>query len=181
MKRTERGEAKANPEMYRIWLGMIHRCENPKNTQFKNYGARGIAVCERWKVFRNFLDDVSPRLSPKHSLDRKNNDLGYSKQNCRWATAKQQAQNQRRTVFVKIGGRRTPIIEVARSSGIPVFMIEHRMRKGMTVEQAIAMPKMKSGEAHRVYRAFEFAREAELREQKAQRKSLTRKKSGTTP
>lgn len=85
----------ARSYLYVAWHGMLQRCQNPKSTSYPGYGGRGIAVCERWQVFENFVQDMGGRPSPRHSVDRRNNDLGYSPDNCRWATPKQQQNNTR--------------------------------------------------------------------------------------
>lgn len=80
---------------YRVWAAMKSRCKNPRDSNFKRYGARGIDVCEEWKLFNNFIQDMGRRPSDKHSIDRVNVNGNYEPGNCRWATLTQQALNQR--------------------------------------------------------------------------------------
>ena len=90
---------------FAAWSSMIYRCTNPKHPRYKDWGGRGINVCDKWK--RDFLalyNDMGPK-PPGTSLDRINNNLGYSPENCRWATPKEQASNRRSSrIFVKEGG-----------------------------------------------------------------------------
>ncbi len=85
---------KYQPE-YGCWSGMLNRCRYPRNASWKYYGARGITVCERWKDFAAFLQDVGRRPSPKHSLDRINSNGNYEPGNVRWATQSEQNRNRR--------------------------------------------------------------------------------------
>lgn len=89
---------------YSIWHRMLRRCHNAKYADYKTYGQRGIVVCDRWRTnFQAFFDDMGPRPSPKHSIDRIDNDGNYEPSNCRWATATEQARNRRSTHLLRCG------------------------------------------------------------------------------
>jgi len=81
--------------IYHIWISMRERCNNANNKQFKDYGGRGIKVCKEWDDVEVFCKDMGERPSIRHTLDRIDNDKGYNKENCRWATYEQQARNKR--------------------------------------------------------------------------------------
>lgn len=83
-----------NSPLYNAWEGMKQRCHNPRNPRFPRYGGRGISVCERWRnSFAAFAEDMGPKPTPKHSVDRINNDGNYEPSNCRWATSREQYDN----------------------------------------------------------------------------------------
>jgi hypothetical protein len=78
------------------WMGMNNRCNNPRGQDYKDYGGRGIRICERWKLYENFLADLGRKPSPRHSIDRIDVNGDYEPENCCWATPVQQRRNQRR-------------------------------------------------------------------------------------
>lgn len=86
---------KSNTREYGIWKGMLARCTNPENKSWVHYGGRGITVCEEWHTFKNFIQSMGFAPSPRHSIDRIDNDKGYFPENCRWALASVQALNKR--------------------------------------------------------------------------------------
>jgi hypothetical protein len=79
--------------LYSTWLGMKHRCQNPKNPSYERYGGKGIKVCDRWLRLKTFCSDMGDKPSAKHTLDRINSNGDYEPGNCRWATPEQQAIN----------------------------------------------------------------------------------------
>lgn len=94
LKHGHASNGRETPE-YKAWKNMRRRCENPNHPRYKDWGGRGIKVCERWHDFRNFYADMGPKPGPEFSLDRKNNNGNYEPENCRWATRSQQQRNAR--------------------------------------------------------------------------------------
>lgn len=127
-----------NPPLYTVWRGMLHRCYNPKAKQFKDYGGRGIKVCPEWRDnFRQFAADMTPRPIG-YTLDRIDNDKGYSPKNCKWSTRKEQQRNQRRTHVVTIEGKKYKAIELAELTGLKCDTILARVRRGRPYKEVIS-------------------------------------------
>lgn len=127
----------ARTPTYRSWIAMRTRCLNPNRSCFKNYGGRGIAICESWNSFEAFFADMGVRPEGT-SLDRINNDGNYEPGNCRWATAVEQGRNTRRANKASFGGENTSIPEIAEKIGISASTLQSRVtRHG--VDKAVAV------------------------------------------
>lgn len=125
--------------IYGVWRGMINRCTNPNEPSYPNYGGRGIEVCQRWMEFPTFYADMGD-CPNGHSLDRIDNSLGYSPDNCRWATRLQQARNRRGRVFLSVDGKTQTIAEWSEETGIGLQTIWARINKGWPEERAVKEP-----------------------------------------
>jgi hypothetical protein len=131
---------------YNVWAGMLQRCYYEKHVQFKNYGGRGIVVCDVWRTdFNAFYLDMGPRPSSLHTLDRIDNGGNYSKQNCRWVTMKEQARNTRQNVFVEWRGESKTVAEWSEITGLSYGLLKDRLGiLGWTPERAFTEPVNKS-------------------------------------
>lgn len=108
-----------NRPEYEIWSGIRKRCNNPNSTDYHFYGGRGIRVCERWdSSFLAFYEDVGPRPSPKHSIDRIDPNNNYEPLNVRWSTVKEQRNNTRKTLLVDYEGKSWPLSLLADHLGL---------------------------------------------------------------
>jgi len=126
---------------YQVWAGMLQRCYNPKEPSYSNYGARGISVCPQWRdSFERFFKDMGRRPSPKHSLDRIDNSAGYSPANCRWASKKEQARNQRGNHVLTLKGKSMTVVQWAEVTGISISALRHRLERGWPIAAVLSTP-----------------------------------------
>ena len=126
---------------FNIWMGMRDRCLNPRSPAYANYGGRGITICERWlHSFPAFLADIGSRPSPTHTLERVENSLGYSPENCRWATRAEQALNTRRNVILSFNGAVLNLKQWAERLGIKYDTLQMRVQRGWSTEQVLTQP-----------------------------------------
>ena len=127
---------------YKIWAGMLSRCTNPNHISFKRYGDRGIGVCAEWTSYENFIADMGYRPSPKHSLERRDNSIGYSKGNCFWATASEQARNRRSNKVIDTPFGPMLLCEAAEISGIAYQCLNHRIKRGWKAADLFKKPRV---------------------------------------
>ena len=133
-----------SPE-YHSYHSMKSRCYKKGNIGYYLYGGRGITVCDRWLLgvngksgFECFLEDMGRRPGPGYSVDRANNELGYSPENCRWATASQQARNTSRNRYVEYGGAKMLLVDALSKSGVRGDVFHKRLNRGKTESEALA-------------------------------------------
>ncbi len=128
---------------YRIWTGILTRCRNPHAKAFRLYGAAGISICDRWLDFANFLADMGARPSSRHSIDRIDNTGNYEPGNCRWATAKEQSNNQKRNVRLTFNGSTRTIHQWSEITGFKAGTIWTRSKAGWSIERTLTeVPKL---------------------------------------
>lgn len=143
-RKWNRRHGMTGTQVYCTWVRIIGRCYNKKNNSYKDYGGRGIRVCPRWRSsFEKFCEDMGDRPSALHSIERKNNSLGYCPSNCCWALKKQQARNTRTNRFLTFGGHTKCIAEWAEEIGIEPRNIYARIAAGWSVEKTLTTPKAK--------------------------------------
>jgi len=118
------------------------RCHNVESDAYPDYGGRGIQVCDRWlNSFESFLEDMGPKPSPDHSIERIDNNGNYEPGNCRWATREEQANNKRSNKRFLVDGEMKTITQLAKERNILVSTLARRLsRDGLSIEEALARP-----------------------------------------
>jgi len=128
---------------YQCWKGILRRCLKSTCKTYVYYGGRGIGVCKEWLRFENFIADMGRKPSPRHEIERNNNDGPYCKDNCRWATRSEQNRNHRRVRFLTYQGITLCVTDWAKRLGVNRQMLYTRLSKGLPIELALALPPQK--------------------------------------
>lgn len=132
---------------HRIWRGILTRCYNKNHHSYQDYGGRGITVCQRWRdSFQAFYDDMGPRPSPKHSINRINNNAGYEPDNCEWITNKEQSNNRRSNVLITLDGITLNINQWADRLRIRPSTLYSRVRLGWSEKDILTKPIKSTGQ-----------------------------------
>ena len=131
------------------WMSMRQRCLNPKNPAFKDYGGRGISICDQWDSFEVFFSDMGARPNGME-LDRRDVNGNYEPGNCRWATQLDQHRNQRKTLYATIDGATRCLTEWLEQYPINYRTVMTRIHKmGWPLEKAITTPRLRAGRGRR--------------------------------
>jgi len=139
-RRAQRTHGKSKIPEYRVWINMQRRCRVTKIPLYSSHAGRGIAVCERWSNFENFFEDMGPRPSPKHSIERIDNDDDYCPENCRWATKTEQSRNTRRNRLLTHDGKTLCLTEWAEILWVKPYTLRNRLASGWSVERTFTTP-----------------------------------------
>jgi hypothetical protein len=126
--------------MYAVWCGIKERCSNPSKKAYKNYGGRGITVSDDWMVYENFHRDMVGTYREGLTLERSDNEKGYSKDNCVWADRETQGNNTRRNHFIEYRGDKLTISQMARKHNIKPYIVQKRIYTGWSIEKALTTP-----------------------------------------
>lgn len=123
---------------YNTWQGMKKRCLNPNNPGYKYYGGRGIKVCDRWKdSFPNFLEDMGNKPTKEHSIDRIDNNKGYSKANCKWSTILEQANNMSKNIRITHKNETKTVMQWSGILGLNYRKTKYHYHKGLSLQEII--------------------------------------------
>jgi len=131
---------KSHTPEYHVWAVMKYRCSNSNSNGYHHYGGRGISVCPEWNDFQSFINDMGPRPSDRHSLDRIDNDGNYEPSNCRWATPQEQASNRRTNHWIRHNGMTKTVKQWSVHLNVKDSMIHHRLRAGWTISDTLDTP-----------------------------------------
>lgn len=121
---------------YTAWQSMWSRCTDPKNKRYADYGGRGIGVDPAWRSFEAFLEAVGEAPTEDHQIERRDNEKGYSEDNCYWATRVEQANNKRNSHLIEYQGRTQTLTLWCRELGLNYDATKARIYKGWPVEKA---------------------------------------------
>jgi len=130
--------------IWNCWNSLKGRCKSRDPRRSGSYFDRRITVCDKWSDFQAFYDDMSPTWKPGLSIDRINNNLGYSKENCRWATATQQARNRRSNRIIEYNGERKTMAEWASIYGMDIRTLFERLSYGWEISDVFLRPLKKA-------------------------------------
>lgn len=131
---------------HKTWRGMLARCYTETNHRYPYYGGRGIVVSDEWRTnFMQFYKDMGPRPSALHSLERKENDGPYDKDNCKWATKKEQARNRRTSVRYVFRGVAATLPEWSERLGVPHVTLVKRLERGLPLAEVFSTKNSRTG------------------------------------
>jgi hypothetical protein len=145
MERARERHGMTKTRTYRIWVSMLARCHNPNSYNRRNYGLKGVTVCDEWRSsFLAFLADMG-EAPEGMTIERVDNVKGYCKENCKWATRVEQNNNRSDNRIVEHDGRSQTLAQWCRELGLNYYTVRDRLERGFTVVDAFSRGKFPSG------------------------------------
>lgn len=149
-RRTKFGFRMLDVPEYPVWRRMLRRCYNKNCFEYKNYGGRGIRVCDQWLInFKQFFQDMGSRPTPLHCIERLDNNGNYEPSNCAWSDRVSQNNNKRDNIVIELDGERMTIAEWSRKIGVSLKTLHSRHYKGLSPEQILSKKVKRIGRWHR--------------------------------
>lgn len=146
-KPLDSGKASEHP-LYHRWASMIYRCYDPNAQQYKDWGGRGIYMCDEWRNnFWRFVEDMGLPPRGNYTLERINNDGPYSAENCKWIHKSEQSKNRRNCVWLTVNGERMSLKEASKRSGVQYHTLKKRLLEGYPLEAALYKGNIKKNSA----------------------------------
>lgn len=145
--KARKTHGRTGTKIYWTWRHILSRCYKPQTAQYRNYGGRGIIVCERWHKFENFFSDMGHPPSPNHSIDRIDNNGNYEPSNCRWATPKEQGNNTRANKVLFFNGESLTLTQWSEKAGLSMSTVSRRIQRGWDIQAALTIKDGRSIDA----------------------------------
>lgn len=138
--------------LFSTWVDMIRRCHDHRDKSYGRYGGRGIIVCREWHEPKRFIEDMHPSYKKGLQIDRKDNDKGYCKSNCRWASPQQQQRNRSNNRILSFKGESRCLAEWAQITGLSYTCLQQRIASGWDIEKALTTPRMTAEQSSKIAR-----------------------------
>lgn len=130
----------AGTPLYGVWRSMRDRCKNPNNKSYKDYGGRGISVCEKWLTFEGFYEDMGNSYAKGLTIERVDSSKGYNNDNCTWIPKSQQTLNRRNNCYFTYNGETLPLQTLCKKNNVTYSMVKKRITLGWSIERALETP-----------------------------------------
>jgi hypothetical protein len=134
----------AHTPIYNVWSAMKNRCLNPNDKQYKDYGGKGVKICDKWLTFEGFYEDIGSTYAKGLTIERKDYNGDYCPENCIWTDRFTQANNTSRNRYETVNGITDSLANLCRRFGFTYATIQHRLQRGWSIEEAFNTPRLRN-------------------------------------